>query len=232
MMNRSLTEEELDSLFMAMKSHSEALAESDSEPEVTECVQIVMALSELLERRKAEMSSKPVAYTSDFYIRKLDKSGACLCWLSRYVKETENSVKLYTTPQPALIIPGKITLEQVSEMTAERGAEYSIRDSIIAAKWWNACCAAMLSPGNSALTTEDARHADHSQETPVRWISISERMPDAGVIVMTADGSCVNAALVERSGANHLSFTSAITGWELPVTHWMPMPAPPHEMPK
>ncbi|HHT0368063.1 TPA: hypothetical protein ACTW5M_003427 [Raoultella planticola] len=46
------------------------------------------------------------------------------------------------------VIPREITLEQVSEMTAARGMEYSIRDSIIAAKWWNHCRADMLQAVN------------------------------------------------------------------------------------
>ena len=52
--------------------------------------------------------------------------------------------RLHIKEQPALVIPDEISLEKVVEMTAARGAEYSIRDGIIAAKWWNACRAAML----------------------------------------------------------------------------------------
>lgn len=52
--------------------------------------------------------------------------------------------RLHIKEQPALVIPDEISLEKVAEMTAARGAEYSIRDGIIAAKWWNACRAAML----------------------------------------------------------------------------------------
>ncbi|MXF49916.1 DUF550 domain-containing protein [Raoultella sp. Lac2] len=53
--------------------------------------------------------------------------------------------RLHIKKQSALVLPEEITLEKVAEMTAARGAEYSIRDGIIAAKWWNACRAAMLS---------------------------------------------------------------------------------------
>ena len=55
--------------------------------------------------------------------------------------------RLHIKEQPALVIPDVISLEKVAEMTAARGAEYSIRDGIIAAKWWNACRAAMLAAG-------------------------------------------------------------------------------------
>ncbi len=53
--------------------------------------------------------------------------------------------RLHIKEQSAMVLPEEITLEKVAEMTAARGAEYSIRDGIIAAKWWNACRAAMLS---------------------------------------------------------------------------------------
>ena len=53
--------------------------------------------------------------------------------------------RLHINTQSALVLPEEITLEKVAEMTAARGAEYSIRDGIIAAKWWNACRSAMLS---------------------------------------------------------------------------------------
>nr|WP_224384974.1 DUF550 domain-containing protein [Klebsiella michiganensis] len=53
--------------------------------------------------------------------------------------------RLHIKKQSALVLPEEITLEKVAEMTAARGVEYSIRDGIIAAKWWNACRAAMLS---------------------------------------------------------------------------------------
>nr|WP_228741359.1 DUF550 domain-containing protein [Klebsiella quasipneumoniae] len=57
--------------------------------------------------------------------------------------------RLHIKKQSALVLPEEITLEKVAEMTAARGAEYSIRDGIIAAKWWNACRAAMLNGGKS-----------------------------------------------------------------------------------
>ncbi|EPJ9743110.1 hypothetical protein LQE22_004287 [Klebsiella oxytoca] len=63
MINERLTHEELELLFQAMKSHSVVLAESASEAEVIECSQIVRALRELQERRKAD--NKPV-YQCEF----------------------------------------------------------------------------------------------------------------------------------------------------------------------
>lgn len=65
MINERLTHEELELLFQAMKSHSVVLAESASEAEVIECSQIVRALRELQERRKAERDSEPVVFTDE-----------------------------------------------------------------------------------------------------------------------------------------------------------------------
>ncbi|HIH5234617.1 DUF551 domain-containing protein [Klebsiella pneumoniae] len=42
-------------------------------------------------------------------------------------------------------------------------------------------------------------------------------------------GGSVNVGEMERSGANYRYFTSVISGRELPVTHWMPLPAAPQE---
>ena len=53
-----LTHEELESLYLAMKSHFEVMAESASEAEVIECSQIVRALCEL-ERRTAMLAVAP-----------------------------------------------------------------------------------------------------------------------------------------------------------------------------
>ncbi|EPN9328773.1 DUF551 domain-containing protein [Cronobacter sakazakii] len=59
------------------------------------------------------------------------------------------------------------------------------------------------------------------------WIACSERLPEVGDIVLTADNGCVNVGEMERSGASYGYFTSVVSGRELPATHWMPLPAAP-----
>ncbi|EGT4409580.1 DUF551 domain-containing protein [Cronobacter sakazakii] len=59
------------------------------------------------------------------------------------------------------------------------------------------------------------------------WIPCSERMPEVGEIVLTADNGCVNVGEMERSGSNYRYFTSVVSGRELPATHWQPLPEPP-----
>nr|WP_301541049.1 DUF551 domain-containing protein [Cronobacter sakazakii] len=67
------------------------------------------------------------------------------------------------------------------------------------------------------------------QRAPVAagWIACSERMPEVGDIVLTADNGCVNVGEMERSGANCRYFTSVVSGRELPASHWMPLPEAP-----
>ncbi|NCI14676.1 DUF551 domain-containing protein [Cronobacter sakazakii] len=59
------------------------------------------------------------------------------------------------------------------------------------------------------------------------WIACSERLPEVGDIVLTADNGCVNVGEMERSGASYGYFTSVFSGRELPATHWMPLPEAP-----
>ncbi|EOW2397094.1 DUF551 domain-containing protein [Cronobacter sakazakii] len=59
------------------------------------------------------------------------------------------------------------------------------------------------------------------------WIACSERLPEVGDIVLTADNGCVNVGEMDRSGASCRYFTSVVSGRELPATHWMPLPEAP-----
>nr|WP_228266857.1 DUF550 domain-containing protein [Klebsiella quasipneumoniae] len=78
--------------------------------------------------------------------------------------------RLHINKQSALVLPEEITLEKVAEMTAARGAEYSIRDGIIAAKWWNACRTAMLQAGT--LTNEGTIQAVNSPVIPDGYVMV------------------------------------------------------------
>ncbi|HHQ2448854.1 TPA: dATP/dGTP pyrophosphohydrolase domain-containing protein [Raoultella ornithinolytica] len=130
--------------------------------------------------------------------------------------------RLHIKEQPALVIPDVISLEKVAEMTAARGAEYSIRDGIIAAKWWNACRAAMLAaaphdtPALNSLQSVDSV-AD-------RWIPVSERMPENDGAYLCWDNRYVTtyAFIFGAWQANQFIAKN--------ITHWMPLPAAPQEV--
>ncbi|MFW0849451.1 DUF551 domain-containing protein [Cronobacter sakazakii] len=80
-----------------------------------------------------------------------------------------------------------------------------------------------FNPGHSVLEIYTAPPAPVVTE----WIACSERLPEVGDIVLTADNGCVNVGEMERSGASYGYFTSVFSGRELPATHWMPLPEAP-----
>ncbi|HFD7098373.1 valyl-tRNA synthetase [Klebsiella oxytoca] len=99
----------------------------------------------------AAMDSEPVAWLAIYHGEVYDEA----IGITRSVVEAQADhfgwesalteiIPLYRHAQPALVVPDEMSLEKVAEMTAARGAECSIRDGIIAARWWNACRAAML----------------------------------------------------------------------------------------
>ena len=61
---------------------------------------------------------------------------------------------------------------------------------------------------------------------PDGWIKCSEKMPGVFDAVITSDGKSVNICLAEAS-AKYRYFTSILSGREVEVTHWMPLPQPP-----
>lgn len=158
--------------------------------------------------------------------------------------------RLHIKEQPALVIPDVISLEKVAEMTAARGAEYSIRDGIIAAKWWNACRAAMLdrqlvdhvdeesltsinpapamgslSKTGEVLHTNSPAQGGNSSVIPDTWIPASERMPET-------DGNYWGWwSESKRQGPVWFIKSELQAQFQShEITHWMPLPVAPQEV--
>ncbi|EMR2276366.1 DUF551 domain-containing protein [Klebsiella pneumoniae] len=191
----------------------------------------------------AAMDSEPVAWRW--------RSGPDTRWHLASSGDLAGEVEpLYRHAQPALVIPDEISLEKVAEMTAARGAEYSIRDGIIAAKWWNACRAAML-----AAAQQPQNAPQNIPEIIPGWIPVSERMPEPGILVLVytppqpgdypgdvrigfdyidPDGDDPTYWFDHGEIYEHFCCVACngMTGpsEKAPYTHWMPLPAAPQEV--
>ncbi|HHT3341100.1 TPA: dATP/dGTP pyrophosphohydrolase domain-containing protein [Klebsiella michiganensis] len=129
--------------------------------------------------------------------------------------------RMHIKEQPALVIPDEISLEKVAEMTAARGAEYSIRDGIIAAKWWNACRAAML-----AAAPQPQNAPQNIPEIIPGWIQVSERVPEDRISVILWDAEIGEVTSGHYSHKTQ-TFYHCGDAIENEITHWMPPPCAP-----
>lgn len=161
--NNKLTDERPDDecLELLITIRREIAERHASEGRMEQCAVhtlILNALLELQERRKAD-SARPVAYTTDFYVRELDKSGLYQCWLSRDARNAEYNVPLFAAPQSVLPPP---------EMPAHTGPRQEGRPQAYV-DGWNACRDATLqSFGNS----------EQLNQAPVKQPSNAEQVAD------------------------------------------------------
>nr|WP_290127804.1 DUF551 domain-containing protein [Serratia plymuthica] len=75
-------------------------------------------------------------------------------------------------------------------------------------------------------TNEKAQPVSQGYKLPDGWVACSERMPPVNDVVITANSDSVSVCLSEAS-AKYRYFTSIVSGREVDVTHWMPLPAAP-----
>ncbi|EOG5468882.1 DUF551 domain-containing protein [Cronobacter sakazakii] len=128
----------------------------------------------------------------------------------QYLPESERRI-VYTAP-PAPVVAAE-TFDEWSRRCEIQLTLCRPEFREVAEITWNACCAAMLAAPPAPVTAG--------------WIACSERMPEVGDIVLTADNGGVNVGEMEHSGASYRYFTSVVSGRELPATHWMPLPEAP-----
>ncbi|EMK7005611.1 hypothetical protein V9J34_001367 [Salmonella enterica] len=137
MTNNKLTDERIEKMVLeTIDTISTRLVETTSEDGGSIEVKASLFLNllrELQERRKAD--SEPMAYTTEFYLQELNKSGLYQCWLSRDARNAEYSVPIFAASQSATLPP---------EMPAHTGPRQDGRPQAYA-DGWNACRDAMLS---------------------------------------------------------------------------------------
>lgn len=59
------------------------------------------------------------------------------------------------------------------------------------------------------------------------WISVKEKLPERGVLVLVSGGDWVDAAMFQFSGDLYPLFRHGSGYTSGDVTHWMPLPSPP-----
>ncbi len=77
-----------------------------------------------------------------------------------------------------------------------------------------------------------AKAADAIEElSKPRWISVKERLPEEGNIVLCSTWSCVFCGYANSRGLFYVANNTMYDAWtwEPGVTHWMPLPEPPEE---
>ncbi|EOI3502477.1 DUF3850 domain-containing protein [Cronobacter dublinensis] len=164
----------------------------------------------------------------------------------QYLPESQRRI-VYTAP-PSPVVPDLSLLDSLAgeflnnamnnkgkvketyTWCAHRMAETvrDCRDAMLAAPGKQPLSAYVLAGAlrNAPLSPSDNQGR---QRVPIAdgWIACSERFPEVGDIVLTADHGGVNVGEMERSGSGYRYFTSVVSGRELPATHWMPLPAAP-----
>ncbi|HAK3592003.1 TPA: hypothetical protein H1895_002390 [Salmonella enterica] len=153
MTNTKLTDERvLQRLSQFEGAYKEACVLQDDDF-ASECADIVRVLREVLERRNAD--GEPMAYTTEFYLQELNKSGLYQCWLSRDARNAEYSVPIFAASQSATLPP---------EMPAHTGPQQDGRPQAYA-DGWNACRDAMQ------YELQERRNADGAE--PVSFDSLN-----------------------------------------------------------
>lgn len=77
------------------------------------------------------------------------------------------------------------------------------------------------------LISHGVTFADVSDNNVGKWISVSERFPKNGEIVLCKASYGMEVLQWDRNANLWLGFSDAHAKWR--ITHWMPLPEPPKE---
>lgn len=168
-------------------------------------------IEELARMALAAMDSEPVAYIS-----KSDFNAGYPHILARRDFNKACTMAVYAA-QPAPVVPDKMNYQDGVLFVLNNDMS-SIERGTVAMRAWNACRAAML-----AAAPQPQNEQQNIPEIIPGWIPVSERMPENDVSVLTFDG------MYKRV---HHAMYGHWQCWEPEkITHWMPLPAAPQEVP-
>ena len=111
-------------------------------------------------------------------------------------------------------------IDELSELLNTKDAEIMVLTDIIAALREQVAGLNSICEMHEKTVEVLTAHASQLQEQ-VRWVPVSESLPDDGVPVLVwpnAEYRINEAVIATRYGEDH---------WSYAVTHWMPLPPPP-----
>ena len=194
---------------------------------------------ELARMALSAMDCEPVAY--------IDKQWTLVYYVPPMSMGLKIGDKLYRHAQPAPVVPEEATTENIQVISGalipRNGGWYKMDENEchMAVDVWNACRAAMLQAGNSPVIPDGYRLQPiseyeamcvtvNSDEWPQRWIPVSERMPEDRTQVILWDAEIGEVTSGHYSHKTH-TFYHCGDAIQNEITHWMPLPAAPQEVP-
>lgn len=204
-MNHTLSDSQLEKMIKSAVNSSGPL------PPDEKFSQLVSALRELQERRKAD--SEPVAEVLS------NRPGNDTSTIDRALPV---GTQLYRHAQPAPVVTEKCPAEIRDLISSHTDALFNDDD---AQEIWNACRSAMLAAALQSPGSEPAT-------VPGTWIPVSERLPEAGgdMIVFTYGIVMSGVSYAKKKGFYIQALEYDDDEPVDSVTHWMPLPAAPQEV--
>ncbi|MHB3931743.1 DUF551 domain-containing protein [Klebsiella pneumoniae] len=212
---------------------------------------------ELARMALATMDSDPVGWTDEQELRDVEKDGCGYLFKANPITlhaDPRRVILLYRHAQPAPVVPEEATPDSIEILASARRRDHAVfqwdeDQRNAAADSWNAFRAAMRqelkkSAGTEAICRSDENVQVLHTKSPAQsdccpaqnqgWIPVSERMPEDEQEVLTINkmGHRFVSFFDKHSGLffDRLDAPAAYCIEHVLVTHWMPLPAAPHEV--